>query len=97
MTRDGSSDSIHSFNWHAPRYSVGGPVPGPLRQLLDVLDGVELHLDNNPWVEPPESIVGKGPDGIRRYFEDLYAEPYRVVRNSVKIILAGQEGAGKTR
>ncbi|CAN0399971.1 unnamed protein product [Ectocarpus fasciculatus] len=36
-------------------------------------------------------------ESIRGYFEDLYAEPCRVQRSSVKIILVGQEGAGKTR
>ncbi|CAN0367218.1 unnamed protein product, partial [Ectocarpus fasciculatus] len=33
---------------------------------------------------------------IRGYFEDLFAEPCRVQRSSVKIVLVGQEGAGKT-
>lgn len=87
------------FNCHSPLYSVGGPVPSQLRRLLDVFDRVSRSLDlgNNPWAEPPESIVDKGPKYIRGYFEDLYAEPCRIQRNSVKIVLVGQEAAGKTR
>ncbi|CAM9811033.1 unnamed protein product, partial [Ectocarpus sp. 8 AP-2014] len=50
----------------------------------------------NPWAEPPESIVAKGPKSVRGYFEDLYAEPFRIKRSSVKVVLVGQEGAGKT-
>ncbi|CBJ26200.1 LRR-GTPase of the ROCO family [Ectocarpus siliculosus] len=78
----------------------GGSFPRQLCRLLDVLDRaereVDLNLDDNPWAEPPESIVAKGAKNIRGYFEDLYAEPCRVQRSSVKIILVGQEGAGKT-
>lgn len=73
-------------------------MPSQLCQLLDVLDGCRgLDLGDNPWVEPPESIVREGMQNTREYFQDLYAESYRVQRNSVKIILVGQEGAGKTR
>ncbi|CAN0286373.1 unnamed protein product, partial [Ectocarpus fasciculatus] len=32
----------------------------------------------------------------RGYFEDLYAEPCRIKHSSVKVVLVGQEGAGKT-
>ncbi|CAN0405928.1 unnamed protein product, partial [Scytosiphon promiscuus] len=81
-------------------------VPSQLDQLLDVLDRTlgknyfdvhGLDLRRNPWAEPPESIVSKGPTAIRGYYQDLYADSCRVKRNSVKIILVGQEGAGKTR
>ncbi|CAM9864587.1 unnamed protein product [Ectocarpus fasciculatus] len=78
---------------------LGGSLPRHLCRLLDVLDratGGVLGLDDNPWAEPPEAIVSKGPKTIRGYFEDLYAESSRVQRSSVKIILVGQEGAGKT-
>lgn len=78
-------------------YSVGTSLPSQLRRLLNVFDRCgALHLDNNPWVEPPESIVRKGRKHIRGYFQDLYVEPGRI-RSSVKIIIVGQEGAGKTR
>ncbi|CBJ26199.1 LRR-GTPase of the ROCO family [Ectocarpus siliculosus] len=79
--------------------TLGGQLPSQLCRLLDVLDratGGILGLDDNPWAEPPASIVSKGPTSIRGYFEDLYVESSRVQRNSVKIILVGQEGAGKT-
>ncbi|CAM9184211.1 unnamed protein product, partial [Ectocarpus fasciculatus] len=79
---------------------TGGAMPSKLCRLLGVLDvrrgGRGLSLNDNPWAEPPESIVAKGPKSIRAYFEDLYAEPCRVKRSSVKVVLVGQEGAGKT-
>ncbi|CAM9470851.1 unnamed protein product [Ectocarpus sp. 12 AP-2014] len=82
--------------------SGGGSVPRELRRLLDVLHRCgdpewRFGLSHNPWAEPPESIVAKGTKSIKGYFEDLYAEPGRVRRSSVKVILVGQEGAGKTR
>ncbi|CAM9168233.1 unnamed protein product [Hapterophycus canaliculatus] len=78
--------------------------PPQLCRLLDVLHRVteaeSADLRGNPWVEPPASIVGRGlrtdMEAVRRYFTDLYADPCRVHRNSVKIILVGQEGGGKT-
>lgn len=78
--------------------AAGGRAPTRLRRLLDVFDDCRgLDFSGNPWVEPPESIVRKGLKDAREYFQDLYAESYRAQRNSVKIILVGQEGAGKTR
>ncbi|CAM9739665.1 unnamed protein product [Ectocarpus sp. 4 AP-2014] len=75
----------------------GGAMPSQLCRLLDVLDRVApWNLFPNPWAEPPESVVGKGVKSIRGYFEDLYAEPCWIKRSSVKIVLVGQEGAGKT-
>ncbi|CAM9834458.1 unnamed protein product [Ectocarpus sp. 4 AP-2014] len=86
----------------------GGPMPSQLCRLLDILDsvqgkgrkdpgfGLRLSLNDNPWAEPPESIVAKGPKSIRGYFEDLYAEHCRIKRRGVKVLLVGQEGAGKT-
>ncbi|CAB1116371.1 unnamed protein product [Ectocarpus sp. CCAP 1310/34] len=76
-------------------------MPSQLCRLLDVLDSsvrlIAVGLSGNPWAEPPESIVVKGLENIRGYFEDLYAEPCRIKRSSVKVVLVGQEGAGKTR
>lgn len=58
---------------------------------------VPLSLGNDPWAEPPEPIVARGAKSIRGYFKDLYSEPCRIQRSSVKVVLVGQEGAGKTR
>ncbi|CAN0148410.1 unnamed protein product [Ectocarpus sp. 6 AP-2014] len=74
----------------------GGAMPSQLCRLLDVLDRVSWRRGGNPWTEPPESIVAKGPESIRAYFDDLYADPCRIKRSSVKVVLVGQEGAGKT-
>ncbi|CAM9526964.1 unnamed protein product [Ectocarpus sp. 4 AP-2014] len=85
---DGHEGGTHSKS--------GGRIPSQLCRLLDVFDCATCYFDNNPWAEPPEPIVGKGSKDIRGYFEDLYADPYRIQRDSIKIILVGQEGAGKT-
>eukprot|EP00752_Nemacystus_decipiens_P018192 g16322.t1 len=80
-----------------PGYPGGGPIPSQLRRLLDFLDGLRaLDVGDNPWAEPPESIVLKGVQGVRAFYEDLYSEPCRIQRNGVKIVIVGQEGAGKT-
>ena len=82
---------------------AGDHVPLPLRRLLAWLVGVEkmgsyyLVLAGNPWAEPPEAVVKRGMAAVTGYFEDLFSSPYRVRRNTVKIVLVGQEGAGKTR
>ncbi|CAN0181886.1 unnamed protein product [Ectocarpus sp. 12 AP-2014] len=83
------------------RSMPGGQLPGKLCRLLGVLDharasGTFPGLGGNPWAEPPESIVERGPASIRSYFNDLYADPCWVQRSSIKIVLLGQGGAGKT-
>ncbi|CAM9490436.1 unnamed protein product [Ectocarpus sp. 12 AP-2014] len=88
--------SVQDIEQGAAHRASGGLIPSELRGLLDTFDRAGGALADNPWVEPPECIVAKGMESIRCYFEDLYAEPYRVQRSSVKIILLGQEGAGKT-
>ncbi|CAN0131978.1 unnamed protein product, partial [Ectocarpus sp. 4 AP-2014] len=94
---DHTQDAHGVGNEEGANSKSGGAVPRHLRRLVDVLDRCHgLHLGGNPWTEPPESIVIKGATGIRGYFEDLYAEPCRIQRNRVKIILVGQGGAGKT-
>ncbi|CAN0152537.1 unnamed protein product, partial [Ectocarpus sp. 13 AM-2016] len=94
---DHTQDAHGVANEEGANSKSGGAIPRRLRRLLDVLDRCnDLDLDANPWTEPPESIVIKGATGIRGYFEDRYAEPCRIQRNSVKIIIVGQEGAGKT-
>ncbi|CAN0547761.1 unnamed protein product, partial [Laminaria digitata] len=56
-----------------------------------------LYLFANPWAEPPEAVVNSGVAAVIGYFGALYSSPCRVRRNSVKVVLVGQEGAGKTR
>lgn len=60
-------------------------------------DGGHVALYGNPWSEPPEAVVKSGMAAVITYFDDLYSAPCRVQRNSVKVVLVGQEGAGKTR
>ena len=80
--------------------SAGGAVPDGLSRLLGVVeekeDGV-VNLNRNPWAEPPEAVVKSGMTAVLTYFDDLYSAPCSVRRNSVKVVLVGQEGAGKTR
>jgi len=83
--------------------SAGGAVPDGLSRLLELLRKVEgkvngiLDLNRNPWAEPPEAVVKSGMTAVLTYFDDLYSAPCSVRRNSVKVVLVGQEGAGKTR
>ena len=83
--------------------SAGGAVPDGLSRLLELLRKVEekedgvVSLNRNPWAEPPEAVVKSGMTAVLTYFDDLYSAPCSVRRNSVKVVLVGQEGAGKTR
>ena len=76
-------------------------MPSQLRRLLTVLRRAEaaefFSLGGNPWAEPPEAVVNSGMPAVITYFEDLYSSPCGVHRNSLKVVLVGQEGAGKTR
>jgi len=56
-----------------------------------------LELGGNPWKEPPEAVVMKGMQAASEYFADLFAEGVTDRRNMIKVVLVGQEGAGKTR
>ena len=83
--------------------SAGGAVPDGLSRLLELLRKVEekedgvVDLNRNPWAEPPEAVVKSGMTAVLAYFDDLYSAPCSARRNSVKVVLVGQEGAGKTR
>ena len=83
--------------------SAGGAVPDGLSRLLELLRKMErtryhaMELNPNPWAEPPEAVVEHGMTAVLTYFDDLYSAPCSVRRNSVKVVLVGQEGAGKTR
>ena len=83
--------------------SAGGAVPDGLSRLLELLRKMEeernarIGLNPNPWAEPPEAVVKSGMTAVLAYFDDLYSAPCSTRRNSVKVVLVGQEGAGKTR
>ena len=82
--------------------SAGGAVPDGLSRLLELLRKMErryhaMELNPNPWAEPPEAVVKSGMTAVLAYFDDLYSAPCSARRNSVKVVLVGQEGAGKTR
>ena len=83
--------------------SAGGAVPDGLSRLLELLRKVEekedgvVNLNRNPWAEPPEAVVKSGMTAVLAYFDDIYSAPCSARRNSVKVVLVGQEGAGKTR
>lgn len=84
---------------------AGVCIPGQLRKLLALFSKVEqgqgyprLRIDNNPWEEPPEAVVKKGMAAVSEYFADLFQEGVAPVpRRMIKVVLVGQEGAGKTR
>lgn len=82
---------------------AGGSIPEQLDGLLALFHKLEqtaehrLFLNGNPWKEPPEAIVKKGMTVASEYFIDLFKEGVSVRRNMIKVVLVGQEGAGKTR
>ncbi|CBN78371.1 LRR-GTPase of the ROCO family, putative pseudogene [Ectocarpus siliculosus] len=101
---ENANDIGHEEGTHR---TSGGPMPSQLYRLLEVLEDLHfretwdwslasLELHFNPWAEPPESVVAEGLKSVRGYFEDLYADPCRIKRRSVKVILVRQEGARKT-
>jgi len=51
-------------------------------------------------MEPPAAVLGENGTinipAVRSYFEDLYRDE-RVVSRSLKVVLVGREGTGKTR
>ncbi|CAM9463484.1 unnamed protein product [Scytosiphon promiscuus] len=80
--------------------AAGASVPKQLKKLLAWLLALErrykLYIGNNPWKEPPEAVVRKGVPAASGYFADLYAGGTVVRLNMIKVVLVGQEGAGKT-
>jgi len=79
--------------------SIGGGIPRELDIFLSFLGGVEyFSCGSNPWIEPPAAVLGMEGNipSVRSYFEDLYREE-RVVSRSLKVVLVGREGTGKTR
>lgn len=79
-------------------YAAGGGLPNNLKTLLSrMLQVGDFRTDNNSWREPPEAVVEKGMKAVNEYFVDLFAEGRSIQRTSVKVVLVGQEGAGKTR
>lgn len=83
-------------------FDAGGvSLPKQLAELLSLLSRMEEHpglgLHDNPWEEPPEAVVKKGMTAVSQYFADLFAEGAMIRRNMIKVVLVGQEGAGKTR
>ncbi|CAM9180095.1 unnamed protein product, partial [Ectocarpus fasciculatus] len=76
---------------------AGTSLPKQLEALLATLSQLRLHVDANPWQEPPDAVVSKGVPAVREYFTDLFAEGIAAVgRTMIKVVLVGQEGAGKT-
>lgn len=82
-------------------YKAGSSIPNELARLLALLSKLDETNDlatfGNPWKEPPEAVAEKGMPAVSDYFADLYADMYTVRRNKIKVVLVGQEGAGKTR
>lgn len=83
-----------------PNGKGGASIPkelGVLLTWLSKLDTVNLPLDNNPWVEPPEAVVKKGMRAASAYFANLFAEGATLVRRTINVVIVGEAGAGKTR
>ena len=85
-----------------PYAKAGVSVPARLGGLLDWLSRLDhrhgAQLGGNPWKEPPEAVVKEGMEAVSVYFADLFKEGVAPVsRKMIKVVLVGQEGAGKTR
>ncbi|CBJ29670.1 LRR-GTPase of the ROCO family, putative pseudogene [Ectocarpus siliculosus] len=66
--------------WYAFTRKTSNSLPKQLEALLATLSQLGLYVHKNPWQEPPEAVVSIAPVG----------------RKMMKIVLVGQEGAGKT-
>jgi len=74
-------------------------MPRELEDFLDFLGKLRrFSCGLNPWVEPPAALLGDEGNlpGVKSYFLDLYREK-RLVSRSLKVVLVGREGTGKTR
>lgn len=78
--------------------AAGFSVPKALEKLLVFFSRIqELKLTGNPWEEPPEAVLENGWRAVSEYFSDLFGEGTTTRRSMIKVVLVGQEGAGKTR
>lgn len=98
--------SVDSFALYHARVlclnaTAGASAPEQLETLMGWLsalqEGGTLDLRSNPWKEPPEAVVKKGMVGASEFFADLYAEGATIRLNMIKVVLVGQQSAGKTR
>lgn len=78
--------------------AAGFSLPKKLEELLTWLSEIStVQIFGNPWEEPPEAVMNKGMRAVSQYFTDVFAEGVTVRRSMIKVVLVGQEGAGKTR
>ena len=67
------------------------------RSILDNLArGITFSLEGNPWECPPASVVRKGINWMKKFYDELErADP--VLIDTRKVVFIGESGAGKTR
>lgn len=80
---------------------LGDGISKELDIFLKCVEGLQtFDCGGNSWVEPPAAVLNKARAGIvsaiRSYFVYLYREK-RVISRSLKVVLVGREGTGKTR
>ena len=67
------------------------------RRVLDHLArGINLSLFGNPWECPPASVVRKGINWMKKYYDELERAD-TVLIDTRKVVFIGESGAGKTR
>ncbi|XP_013412427.1 malignant fibrous histiocytoma-amplified sequence 1-like [Lingula anatina] len=64
-------------------------------QIRNMKSLVELNVRGNPLVQPPEHIVDRGLDAIKRYFEALTTTG-AILSSRIQVNLLGETVAGKT-
>lgn len=73
---------------------TGDDAESLLRVLLKT--SCTISLAHNPWERPPAAVVAAGKTSIRGYYDELKGRD-PVEMQSLKVVLAGHSGAGKTR
>ena len=89
---------IITFPSTATMFTAGLGTGEDARLILDRLapKADYLTLFDNPWECPPASVVRKGIDWMKKYYDELEkADP--VMIDTRKVVFIGESGAGKTR
>lgn len=67
-------------------------------QASDTFGWRGLYTAGNPWEFPPAAVVGNGRESTRKFYNTWEQCDFSLVDiHSLKVVLVGAYGAGKTR